>query len=90
MKASKLALRIVFKDCLGSPQTQCNWPEAGRLWEYRELGWEGSLGLILAGTGECQGAVGEAQGAREQGSWDRVYQLKTVFNFEEASGLVPV
>lgn len=56
------------------------------LWECGELGWEGTLDLILVGIGECQGAVRKAHGAREQGSWERLYQLKTVlFPFEEGS-----
>lgn len=74
-KASELALFL--KGCLGSSQSQCNWPEPGRLWECGELGRGGTLGLILAGTVDCQGAAGKAQGAREQGSWDRDYQLKS-------------
>lgn len=74
-KVSELALFL--KGCLGNSHPQCNQPERGRLWERGELGWEGTLGLILVGTGECQGAVGKAQGSREQGSWDRLYQLET-------------
>lgn len=78
-------LALSLKGCLGSIQTQCKWPEPGRLWECGELGREGTLDLILVGIGECQG-LPKAQGAREQGSWERLYQLKTMlFPFEEGS-----